>query len=162
MGFGTAAPSLLSVALPILIFLVVQAVGDAPEENTPDDGGYEPYEYEPAYADGTDGANDLLDNFGYGTDSIEEYAGYGEDSLFYYSDEYDEYYNTYGVYADEYGYDYFDSDKGGEPDCQQDDNGKTSTKGAIQVSALHSHRKHRSCCGPPQPTDRLVQRMCAT
>lgn len=116
------------MAFPLLamlfLLLLDQVVGDAVEYVADAD---EPYELDGAYADLVD--SDLLQDFGYGTD-VMEYAGYGTDSQYYYSDEFDEYYNQYGIYADEFGYDYFDTDSGGEQDCKEDDAGKASMTGA--------------------------------
>lgn len=125
MGSGGAAnvPAML-FALTILILLVDQVVADSTDELLREDI-YDLDELD-------DASNDLLEDdhqflsFG---DGLEEYAGYGEDSNYYYGDEYDEYYNTYGMYADEYGYDYFEKESRGETDCTEDDNGKASTKG---------------------------------
>jgi hypothetical protein len=133
MGLGIAVPQLLSVALSCLGCLVGQAIGNATDEVHKDDVK-EPYDPSVANATPTTGSNDRHQDFGYGTDSLDEYAGYGEDSMFYYSDEFDVYYNTYGMYAD--GYDYFDSNASGEADCNEDDKGKVSLKG-VNIMCFH-------------------------
>lgn len=133
MGFGMAVPSLASFGVPLLCFLAVQldqVLGDGLEDILKDDA-YEPYDLDAAYADSAIENGDFLEDFGYGTDSLDEYAGYGEDSLFYYSDEFEEYYNTYGIYTDEYGYDYLDTETATETDCKLDDKGKATMKGAV-------------------------------
>ena len=121
-GVAAGMPWLL-LSLPLLVLLVDQVLGDSPDELLKEDI-YDPLD--DVYDNLTESDDDPLLDFG---DSLEEYAGYGEYSLFYYSDEYDEYYNTYGMYADEYGYDYFETDSRGETDCTEDGKGKTSTKG---------------------------------
>jgi hypothetical protein len=137
MGLGIAVPSLWPVALSCLLCLVGQAAGDATDDIRKDDA-HKPYDPYDAYGDSE--SDDFLNDFGYGTDSLDEYAGYGQDSLFYYSDEFDVYYNTYGIYADEYGDDYFDSNKTADTECKQDKSGKVSLKG-VNIIRFHDRGK---------------------
>lgn len=132
IGLGMAVPALVAFSLAILCLPVHRTVADAPADSGQSEE-YEPYDLEDAYGDPMRMSDDLLEDFGYGTDSLEGYAGYGEDSLFYYSDEFDEYYNKYGIYADEYGYDYFERDSDDDTDCKQDKDGKVTTKSTDRI-----------------------------
>eukprot|EP00892_Ulva_mutabilis_P003386 jgi/Ulvmu1/1419/UM011_0148.1 len=89
-----------------------------------------------------EGSDMLDDAFGYGA---YDFNGYGDsdDNYFYFSNEYDNYYDVYGFDAHAYGYDYFGLEMP-KTDCQEDATGEFTLQDEacdLKISGVDKERK---------------------